>query len=696
MRGGVNWFQDKKKIVKLLTNLIINNLSEFAIIRLCQQQSLPTSEQPLLPRAGQPLLLKNAKQVNQQLIQTYKSLIKPIYTGKFEYSFSNDPITKSIIKALNTENISYFDDLVKNQSRVDILSPLDFETSLTSLTSSTFKGLFKREELVYSMFALAQAVIELVPFRDSNVTAEIDLTDKVCCITLTVDFTQPNTGVADNYNQSTITKITGNEGPDGVYTFNGGSDASVQFNATYIQKVAFNAVKKYISIPSQKNARTFCVTDGKGINVTLVVDSIENEKVVMKYYRESDKDRKSPFILTNVLKQAPAAPPAPAPSPPAAAPPAPAPPAPAPPAEPPAAEPPAPAPPAEPPAAEPPAAEPPAAAPPAPAPPGPPIGLSVSEYDILQAKNPGKVISSAVIRFAPKDPNIVLKWQELATTTKLAKSHLICNDAPDRTHIRLFNGEPFSVEHIDKIDFTVSPYKPNTDKDLMSNLLIRLTIISTDSKYCNTPGQQTYYIEKYTGKTGFSTIVLKVIDEDGIVSQCLVLFFKDNDSINVDEYIQTLRRSFLEYISLHIQVIQASISRPSVTITDGSKIKEHKGLNPINTFGNNNTTPIYVKKSDDSKLYHAPPGTIEYVAFNDIQKEIQKVKTVPLLSYRINPTNKNNKPLFLKIVSTNPLVVEIQESNDGKPHTMVKRQFVTTDFEWIKGATFPPITDLVV
>ena len=158
------------------------------------------------------------------------------------------------------------------------------------------------------------------------------------------------------------------------------------------------------------------------------------------------------------------------------------------------------------------------------------------------------MISAAVIRFVPTDPTIELTWQKLDAGTKHAKSHLICNDAPDRTSIRLFNGEPFSVEHIDKIYFTVSPYNPNTDKDLMSKLLSRLTYISTESKFCNTPGQQTYYIEKYSSETGFSTIVLKVIDEDGIVSQCLVLFFKDNDSINVDEYIQTLRRSFLDYI----------------------------------------------------------------------------------------------------------------------------------------------------
>ena len=67
------------------------------------------------------------------------------------------------------------------------------------------------------------------------------------------------------------------------------------------------------------------------------------------------------------------------------------------------------------------------------------------------------------------------------------------------------------------------------------------------------------------------------------------------------------------------------------------------------------------------------------------------MKTVPLLSYRINPTNIKNKPLFLKIVSTTPLVVEFQESNVGNPHTDVKRRFVTTDFGYIQKATFPII-----
>ena len=171
MKGGAKWkwFQDKKKIVKLLTNLIINKYPEPTIIKFCQQQSLPT--------AGQPLLLKNTTQVKQELIDIYKSIINPIYTGKFEYSFSNDDITNSIIKALNTENISYFDDLVKKESTVAILSPDEFERSLTSIDKI---WTIIPDALVYSMFALALKIIKVAPLVYSDVTAKIDLTDKVC------------------------------------------------------------------------------------------------------------------------------------------------------------------------------------------------------------------------------------------------------------------------------------------------------------------------------------------------------------------------------------------------------------------------------------------------------------------------------------------------------------------------------------
>jgi hypothetical protein len=184
MKGGVG--VRNKKIVKLLTNLIINNLTEDNIKRLCRPQSQSqsqspsqsTAEQPLLPAAEQPLLLKNANEVNQILIDTYTAIIKARHnTGNFEYTFVNSKIPKSIIDALKTKGISYFDELVKNNSTVPILSPNDFDSSLTS--SSRFNGIFIKDELVCSMFALSDGCISLIPAL-ANVTVKIDLNKPVC------------------------------------------------------------------------------------------------------------------------------------------------------------------------------------------------------------------------------------------------------------------------------------------------------------------------------------------------------------------------------------------------------------------------------------------------------------------------------------------------------------------------------------
>ena len=187
MRGGA--WRDKSKIVKLLTNLIINNLPEADIRKLCQQQSLPKAEQPLLPKAEQPLLptaeqplvLKNAKEVNQRLITAYGSITDPTQnTGKFEYKFhdTNDPTTKSIIEALKTEGISYFDILVRDKHTVAILSPDEFKKALTV---PVWKEMFvsTKDELVYSMFALARMVIIFTNTFNKE-PAKIDLTEPVC------------------------------------------------------------------------------------------------------------------------------------------------------------------------------------------------------------------------------------------------------------------------------------------------------------------------------------------------------------------------------------------------------------------------------------------------------------------------------------------------------------------------------------
>lgn len=177
MKGG--WW-DKSKIVKLLTNLIINNLMEHHIRALFQQQLLPTADQPLLPTAEQPLVLKNEKEVNQRLITAYGSIIDPTQnTGKFEYKFhdTNDPTTKSIIEALKTEGISYFDILVRDKHTVAILSPDEFKKALT--VPVWRRVVSTKDELVYSMFALARMVIIFTNTFNKE-PAKIDLTEPVC------------------------------------------------------------------------------------------------------------------------------------------------------------------------------------------------------------------------------------------------------------------------------------------------------------------------------------------------------------------------------------------------------------------------------------------------------------------------------------------------------------------------------------
>jgi hypothetical protein len=69
----------------------------------------------------------------------------------------------------------------------------------------------------------------------------------------------------------------------------------------------------------------------------------------------------------------------------------------------------------------------------------------------------------------------------------------------------------------------------------------------------------------------------------------------------------------------------------------------------------------------------------------------------PLPSYRINPKNPQHKPLFVHILSENPLEIAFQESNVGNQHTKVTCQLISTDFKAINTINFPIIPpDLVV
>ena len=186
MRGGM--LLEKNLITKLLTNLIINNTAEETIRQLCYPQSLlttdppllPTVDQPLLPTVKQSLLLKNAEQVNQRLINIYKPTNN--IDGKFKYQFDKtDTTTNSILSGLKTKNISYFDLLIDENRVVDILSPDEFRTSLTSLTSpSLLKRMFIKDKLVNSMFFLAAQFIAVYPLVDNNGTGKINLDEPVC------------------------------------------------------------------------------------------------------------------------------------------------------------------------------------------------------------------------------------------------------------------------------------------------------------------------------------------------------------------------------------------------------------------------------------------------------------------------------------------------------------------------------------
>jgi len=75
MRGGRIF--EKKEIVRLLSNLIINliliNNSSDIISKLCNPQSSPSqsAEQPLLSKQG---LFVNAERVNEELIDMYRKI----------------------------------------------------------------------------------------------------------------------------------------------------------------------------------------------------------------------------------------------------------------------------------------------------------------------------------------------------------------------------------------------------------------------------------------------------------------------------------------------------------------------------------------------------------------------------------------------------------------------------------------------
>lgn len=157
---------EKKKIVRLLSNLIINliiiNRTDI-ISKLCNPQSSPSqsAEQPLLPKQG---LFVNAERVNQELIDMYRKILLFTTKGplkqnrKYEYIFNkHDEIKKFIIKQLQSKDIKYFDHWVETDIPVELLEPDAFGQSLTKKWFTFMPD----DKLVNSFFYLAYLQIYL-------------------------------------------------------------------------------------------------------------------------------------------------------------------------------------------------------------------------------------------------------------------------------------------------------------------------------------------------------------------------------------------------------------------------------------------------------------------------------------------------------------------------------------------------------
>lgn len=184
MRGGV--MLEKKTIVRLLSNLIINiaiiNRTDI-ISKLCNPQSSPSqsAEQPLLSKQA---LLVNAEQVNQELIDMYRTIIQTKGLlkedrKKYEYTFVKDNVRKKfIIEKLQSNGIKYFDQWVENDITVELLGPDAFEQSLRKKWFTFAPD----DKLVNSMFYLAHLYISFQGtfIAGSDYNSMINLDEPVC------------------------------------------------------------------------------------------------------------------------------------------------------------------------------------------------------------------------------------------------------------------------------------------------------------------------------------------------------------------------------------------------------------------------------------------------------------------------------------------------------------------------------------
>ena len=171
---------ERKKIMKLLKNLIIHNLSDDVKNELCtKQQTTPTpmatEKQPLL---SQPELLKNGENVDELINNLYETFISQRENGKYQYSARLFKLHNTIIQELKdkNKNITFFDG-INQTSDLDILSPSDFNDSLLSSSKKLVGGIMISDTLVYSMFALSVTLLTAL-IRVTNPIFSFD--DIVC------------------------------------------------------------------------------------------------------------------------------------------------------------------------------------------------------------------------------------------------------------------------------------------------------------------------------------------------------------------------------------------------------------------------------------------------------------------------------------------------------------------------------------
>jgi hypothetical protein len=165
MRGGE---EDRTKIMKLLKNLIINNLNPEIKLKLCNKQQIPITptatdqQQLVLP----PVLLKHTTDVDKYIGDTYNNIIKPTRDEKYQFTLNltKNSNEKTILDLLKIKGIKYFNKIGKDQT-FDILSPDEFKNSL-SVSRSVFKVWLNRQfdydKLVNSMFVLSVKLCSII------------------------------------------------------------------------------------------------------------------------------------------------------------------------------------------------------------------------------------------------------------------------------------------------------------------------------------------------------------------------------------------------------------------------------------------------------------------------------------------------------------------------------------------------------